>query len=382
MRTILSLLFVVRIALFVNAQSFPVGSTCLTLHDDTRNRDVPCTVYYPAVAAGAEQLVASGAFPTLKFGHGFVMSVSAYAYVGQHYAGIGYIVALPSTEGGISPNHGRFGEDLAFVSNAFQGLGTDAASIFNGHVAPASALMGHSMGGGAAILGASGNSEIQAVVVLAPAETTPSAIAAAAQISVPTLIIAASEDCVTPIAQHSQPMYDATGASCKAFVNILGGGHCYFGDSSPTCSLGELTCGPNLTISRQEQHQAVLDVADLWLERFLIGIPQALITFSDTLANSPRFTSQFECLATGVAPMPSKIPFTAQWMAGTHSVGLLGLLLNDIIDIYDVTGKTLAQGTATSDRSMLKMPSAVNGILLVRIQRDGQSYLRRVPAID
>ncbi len=382
MRTLLSLFSLLLVALHLNAQSFPVGNTSLTLYDDARNRDVPCTIYYPAVAAGADQVVATGTFPTLIFGHGFVMTVSAYAYIGQHYAAIGYIVALPSTEGGISPNHGRFGEDLAFVSNAFQGLGTDAASIFNGHVAPASALMGHSMGGGAAMLGASGNSTIQAVVVLAPAETTPSAIAAAAQISVPTLIFAASEDCVTPIAQHSQPMYDATGASCKAFVNILGGGHCYFGDSSPTCSLGELTCGPNLTVSRGEQHQAVLDVADLWLERFLIGTTEAYITLADTLATSTRFASELECLTTGVAAMAPEIPFMAQWMPATHSVALSGLHLNDIIDIYDVTGKILAQGRATSERSTLKVPSAVNGILLVRIQRDGQSYLKRVPAID
>ena len=382
MKTLLSLFSVLLITLQVNAQAFPVGTTSLTLHDDVRNRDVPCTVYYPAVAAGEDQVVATGTFPTLIFGHGFVMTVSAYAYIGQHYAANGYIVALPSTEGGISPNHARFGQDLAFVSTAFQGLGTDAASIFNGHVAPASALMGHSMGGGAAMLGASSNSEIQAVVVLAPAETTPSAIAAAGQISVPTLIFAASEDCVTPIAQHSQPMYDATGASCKAFVNILGGGHCYFGDSSPTCSLGELTCGPNLTISRQEQHQAVLDVADLWLEHFLIGTAEAYTTLSDTLTNSTRFTSQFECLSTGVNTSASEVPFTAQWMSATHSVALSGLHSNDIIDIHDVTGKVLAQGRATSELSVLAVPSSASGILLVRIQRDGQSYLRRVPAID
>ena len=382
MKILLSLFALVLFALHVNAQSFLVGTTSLTLHDDVRNRDVPCTVYYPAIAAGADQVVAPGAFPTLIFGHGFVMTVSAYTYIGQHYAGKGYIVALPSTEGGISPNHGRFGDDLAFVSTAFQALGTEAASIFNGHVAPASALMGHSMGGGAAMLGASGNSEIQAVVVLAPAETTPSAIAAAAQISVPTLIFAASEDCVTPLAQHTQPMFDATGASCKAFVNILGGGHCYFGDSSPTCSLGELTCGPNLTVSRGEQHQAVLDVADLWLERFLMGTTEAYVTLSDTLATSTRFASVLECLTTGVSTTASEAPFTAQWMPATHSVALSGLSLNDMVDVHDVTGKILAQGRAISDHYMLKIPSAVNGILLVRVQRDGQSYLKRVPAID
>ncbi len=382
MRTLLLLLSALLLAVQAYSQPFLVGTTSLTLHDDVRNRDVPSTVYYPAIVAGADQAVTAGSFSTLIFGHGFVMTVSAYAYLGQHYATKGYIVVLPTTEGGFAPDHGRFGLDLAFLAGALQALGTDANSPFFEHVGPSTVLMGHSMGGGAALLGAANNVNIQAVVVLAPAETNPSAITACASITVPTLIFGASEDCVTPIATNTQPMYDATAASCKAFVNILGGGHCYFGDASTTCSLGEFTCGPDLTVDRGQQHQTVLDVTDLWLDHFIGGSAEAFITLADTLSTSTRFTASFDCLSTGVTTITQEVPFTAQWMPTTHSVALSGLELNDLIVIHDVTGKVLAQGSATSESSMLKIPSGVNGILLVRLQRNGQRYLRRVPAID
>ncbi|MEO8734791.1 MAG: hypothetical protein ABI373_10715 [Flavobacteriales bacterium] len=255
----------------VFAQPFLIGTTSLTFHDDARNRDIACSVYYPALVAGADQALAAGSFSSLVIGHGFVMTVNAYAYLGQHYAAKGYIVVLPTTEGGLTPDHASLGQDLAFLPSALQALSTDPASPFYEHVGAASVLMGHSMGGGAALLAASNNTNIQAVVVLAPAETTPSAITACVSITVPTLIFGASEDCITPIATNSQPMYDATTASCKAFVDILGGGHCYFADASTTCSFGDLTCGPNLTIDRAQQHQAVLDVTDLWLDHFIGG---------------------------------------------------------------------------------------------------------------
>lgn len=363
------------------SQPFAIGTTSVALHDDVRDRDVPCSVYYPAVVAGADAAIATGTFTTLVFGHGFVMSVNAYTYLGEHFASAGYIVALPTTEGGFAPDHASFGQDLAFVSNALQALGADAGSPFNGHVAPASALMGHSMGGGAAMLGAAGNVNIQAVVLLAPAETTPSAIAAAGQIGVPTLIFGASEDCVTPIATNTQPMYDASTATCKAFVDILGGGHCYFGDSSPTCSLGEFTCGPDLTIDRQQQHQAVLDVADLWLERFLGGLSEAYTTLSDTLTNSTRFTSQFQCITTGAVSYQKDELFTVQWLQTMQALVLSGLEGGDRIDVSDVAGRSLAQARATSDRFVLKLPDGVDGILLVRLRRGDRSQVIHVPAL-
>lgn len=362
----------------MSAQPFLVGTSSLTFHDDVRNRDIPCSVFYPAMTAGADQAVASGSFPSLVIGHGFVMTVNAYTYLSQHYATKGYIVVLPTTEGGFAPDHGHFGEDLAFLPNALQLLGTNADSPFFEHVGPSSVLMGHSMGGGAALLGASNNANIQAVVVLAPAETNPSVITACASITVPTLIFGANEDCVTPIATNSQPMYDATAAPCKAFVNILGGGHCYFGDNSTTCSFGELTCGPDLTIDRGQQHQAVLDVTDLWLDHFIGGSAEALTTLADTLSSSTRFTSSFDCLTTGVIDFPAAVQLHAQWSPAKRAIVFTGLMSGDRIEVYDTSGKLLARDQAGTDHLSIHLPLVPVGILLASIQRQGGIYTKRI----
>ncbi len=364
----------------VFAQPFLIGTTSLTFHDDARNRDIPCSIYYPALAAGADQALAAGSFSSLVIGHGFVMTVNAYAYLGQHYAAKGYIVLLPTTEGGFAPDHASFGQDLAFLPSALQALGTDPTSPFFDHVDPSSVLMGHSMGGGAALLGASNTTNIQALVVLAPAETTPSAITACGSITVPTLIFGASEDCITPIATNSQPMFDTTAASCKAFVEILGGGHCYFADASTTCSFGELTCGPNLTIDRAQQHQAVLDVTDLWLEHFIGGSDEAFNTLSDTLSTSARFTSSFDCFSTAVADTPAAARFYARWSPKEQSIVCSDLLPGDRIEVYDITGKLLVRDQAGSDRLSVPLPLLPAGLLLVRLQRQGSVYSTRIAA--
>lgn len=293
------LLFALLLQLASVAQPFAIGERTITFYDAARDRDVPTLVRYPAVAAGANAEVATGTFPVLVVGHGFVMTTAAYGNITDHFVPLGYIVALPTTEGGFAPSHGAFGADLAFLAQAIQDAGAESGGAFEGHVLPATALMGHSMGGGAAMLAAASNT-VQAVVLLAPAETNPSAVAAAASVQVPTLVFAASEDCVTPIAAHQGPMYAALGSPCKAFVNIQGGGHCYFANDNFNCSFGEFTCGPDLTIDRAQQHALVNTFATPWLAHHLLGEGGALNTFLGLVAEPVGVEAESDCLSTGV----------------------------------------------------------------------------------
>ncbi|MGW0915161.1 hypothetical protein ACWD1Z_25925 [Streptomyces sp. NPDC002784] len=68
------------------------------------------------------------------------------------------------------------------------------------------ALSGHSMGAGAAVLAAQRNPAVSSVSLLAAAETNPSAVAAAAQLTLPPQFLAGSRDTVTPPEQtwHEQ----------------------------------------------------------------------------------------------------------------------------------------------------------------------------------
>lgn len=320
----------------VSAQPFAIGERSVDLFDPGRNRTIPCDVYHPADAPGIDVPLAGGIFPVLVLGHGFVMSTGAYTNFSEAFVPRGYILVLPTTESGLIPAHEEFGLDLAFIAQAVQAANGDTLSPFFGHVAPATALMGHSMGGGASFLGADGNPSIQTLVNFAAAETNPSAIVAATNVLVPTLMFAASEDCVTPIPDHQQPMYDALTVPCRALVTVLGGGHCYFAESNFNCSFGEFTCGPNLTISREEQHDAVEDLAGLWLDHFLKGDMPAFTAFQDSMAFSSRITALSSCLSTSVAdtwmsrpvlfPVPADDRLRIQNMDGFRVIGLMDAL--------------------------------------------------------
>jgi hypothetical protein len=148
------------------------------------------------------------------------------------------------------------------------------------------------------------------MVTLAAANTNPSSISAAAGVSIPSLVIAGENDCVTPPAQHQIPMYDSLGSACKAYVQVTGGGHCYFAETNFNCSFGEGTCTPNPTITRAEQQDAAQDMAILWLNYYLKDDCAAWDQFSDSLAVSGRFTGTISC--TVQSPVISQLSNTLQ----------------------------------------------------------------------
>jgi len=358
---------VLLLSLCASAQPFSIGTRQLSFVDAARNRTIGVTAHYPAAAAGTDVPLAVGEFPVLVFGHGFVMGVDVYSNLWNHFVPKGYIMLLPTTEGGIPPDHGAFGADLSFLADAMQLENTTASSPFFGHVLPATALMGHSMGGGASFLGAGENSNIQALVNFAAAETNPSAVAAAATVQVPTLVFAASEDCVTPIAAHQGPMYAALTVPYKAFVNILGGGHCYFAENSFTCSLGEFTCGPDLTISRTEQHAIMNDFAGLWLDHFLKGDEAAYAAVLDSMTTSTRVDADFTCLSTTVTEKTA-----TQWSLYPTVVNdqlfIAHPPINATLHVIDATGRIVLPVRPANSSSSLNVRSLREGTYQVVVE--------------
>ena len=287
MKNILSIIFfIVFSCLQGNAQQ--VGHATVAFVDSLRNnRQINTEVYYPSNIAGNNTPIASGAFPLIVFGHGFVMAWSAYQNFWDMLVLEGYIVAFPTTESGIAPNHTEFGKDLKFLISKIQANGASAAFSASS-IGTTSAIMGHSMGGGSSFLAAENNSSITTMVTFAAANTNPSSIAAAAQVTVPTLLLSGVNDCVTPPSQHQDIMYDSTTAAYKTQVNILGGGHCYFANSNFSCTFGESTCTPSPTILREEQQDVTIDFLKLWLGYFLKNDCQFAQAFQDSLLTSTR----------------------------------------------------------------------------------------------
>lgn len=275
------------------AQPYSIGETSITFTDASRNnRSVPTEIYYPAQSAGTNTAVAAGEHCTIVFGHGFLIGYSQYEWLANALVPQGYIVAFPDTETGF-PNHGNFGGDLAFLVNAIQNEGNTNGSVLFGSVSPNSAIGGHSMGGGASFLGAENNSTINALFNFAAAETNPSAIAAASNVLVPTLIFEGTEDCVTPSIGNTFDMYSNLNTSCNNLVSINGASHCQFANSDFICTLGELSCSP--TISQNEQESAVIDYLLPFLNFHLKNDCSAATSFNNIITNPTNASVNSNC---------------------------------------------------------------------------------------
>jgi dienelactone hydrolase len=284
---------------FVNAQPYAIGKTIVTFKDSSRNnRNIETEIYYPAAQSGNNVPLAGSTdikFPVISFGHGFVMTVDAYANIWNMLVAEGYIVALPKTEGSFSPSHANFGKDLAFVIDAITRLSQSSNSIFENRVDSMNCVMGHSMGGGAAHLAVAENKKIKTIVTFAAAETNPSAIDAAKNLTIPSLVFAAGNDCVTPPPNHQLPIYNALKSTCKTYLSINGGSHCYMAENNTLCNIGESSCTPAPTISRAEQHAVIKSHMLPWLKYQLKKDCSAGKDFETRLKNDPSITYQNTC---------------------------------------------------------------------------------------
>ncbi|MGC8866542.1 MAG: alpha/beta hydrolase family protein [Bacteroidales bacterium] len=364
---------------WMKAQNYPIGNQQFTWIDpDRNNRSIPVAIYYPAVSTGTGTPVAQGVFPVVSFGHGFVMVHTAYKYLWEALVPKGYIVAFPLSESSAipAPNHENFGLDIAFVARTLVQESQNPASLFYGHVKNKTALMGHSMGGGSAFLGTAADTSVTTLVTLAAANTNPSAVQAAANVFIPTLLFAGQNDCVTPPSQHQQPMYENTASGQKAMITILGGGHCYFADYNFNCSLGELTCSPQPTITRSEQQDITIDFLLPWLDFTLNDNNTAWQIFYDSLLNSKRISYQMVWPLTGHDKTRSlqglRVP--ARIITDPLELTLPEGLCPFSLEIYSMNGQRMLVEHDTC-QTVFKIPVASwpKGWYIIRII--GKSYL-------
>ncbi|MEI8204330.1 MAG: T9SS type A sorting domain-containing protein [Bacteroidota bacterium] len=279
-----------------NQAQYQIGHRSITYQDPARsNRAIATEIYYPATTAGDNTPFEAGQFPLLVFGHGFVMTWDVYDDFWTTLVPLGYVMVFSTTESSFSPSHPNFGMDLAFLINQMKAENANAASPFYQTLTDKSAVMGHSMGGGSSFLACANNTVPDVMVTFAAANTTPSSITAAQSVTIPCLLFSGEKDCVAPPATHQQPMFDSLATNCKFLVTILNGGHCYFANNSTYCTLGESTCLPVVPISRAEQQATAFDILKPYLAYYLKSDVAAWTSFSDSLQQSSRITSQINC---------------------------------------------------------------------------------------
>ncbi len=367
------------------SQNYPVGHRSVTFIDSTRgNRPVPCEIYYAASVAGENTPVAAGLFPVIVFGHGFQIAYDSYFYFRDAMVPEGYLLVFPKTETSLSPNHAAYGADLAFLVVQMKAEGMNPISPFFQHVDSTSAIMGHSMGGGASFLACQNNAVPTVMVTLAAAETIPSAIAAARNITLPSLVFSAELDCVAPPSTNQLPMYDSLASGCKNFINIKGGGHCYFADANFICSLGEIGC-PAFTITRDQQHAVTLDFTIPYLACYLKKQPAAWSVFNDSLSSSERITFQQSCTTTSVSPggSPEKpVVFPNPTGDITVMAGNCKAKEPIFVTITDIDGRKIYAVNMIPEENqfhlVLDMTSWKRGIYLAQIRTSETTRISRI----
>jgi dienelactone hydrolase len=170
------------------------------LRGDLGIMGIPGVVFAPEEGLG---------LPAVVFGHDWLQPAERYADLLRHLASWGFVTAAPSSHRGALPSHSGFAADLRTTLEVCAGvrLGDGRISVD----ARRTALAGHGIGGGAALLAAVGQPRIAAVVTIAVAQTRPSALDAARAITAPTLHLAAGKDTVAPATGHAEPIADAAG---------------------------------------------------------------------------------------------------------------------------------------------------------------------------
>ncbi|TVR41124.1 MAG: T9SS C-terminal target domain-containing protein [Cryomorphaceae bacterium] len=365
---------------------FQVGQTTITFNDPDRTggfgsgggpgRQIQTEIYYPASTAGTNVAVAGGTFPIISFGHGFVMTWSAYQNIWEFLVPQGYIVAFPRTEGGFSPSHLDFGLDLALVVERMEALNDEQSSLFFGHVAQnAAAIMGHSMGGGATMLGAA-TINVQAVIGLASAETSTSAIAAAADVTAPMLMLSGSSDDVTPPAEHQIPIFNASAALCKYHVTITGGGHCNFANSNFNCNTGELFTSGNITISRAEQQATMNDYVLPWLNRWLKDDVASLQDFTDLLWTDNRVTFVENCIATSVPEFEKEVSVFPNPASDVLNVELDESLMGAQLFLLDAVGRMVKEEAVLSTHTIFNVGGMPSGVYHLIIRKNDEEVIK------
>jgi dienelactone hydrolase len=134
--------------------------------------------------------------PAVAFGHHWLQPVSRYADTLRYLASWGIVAVAPRTERGLFPSHSGLANDLSTALQllAHSRLAERAVSVSKDKLGVA----GHGTGGGAAVLAASSDEAIKAVVTISAANVLPSAETAAGMCLQPALHIAGRRDRITP----------------------------------------------------------------------------------------------------------------------------------------------------------------------------------------
>ena len=212
--------------------------------------------------------------PVVAVGHGWMQPVGRYTKLMRHLASWGFIVVAPGTERGPVPSHGGLGADLSRALRAVV-TGRVAGGVITGSAAKLGVL-GHSVGGGAAVQAAATDSAIRAVVTVTPV-ATKTARAAAGRVHVPALHLVGQVDAMS---DHAGADFARSWGGPVQLREVKGAKHLGLGEGKhwTTALVGD---GAEKRI-----HQVTCTLATAFLLRHLAGQDQLADELDDKVSGT------------------------------------------------------------------------------------------------
>lgn len=393
MRAIL-LIIALTFSLNLFSQTYPIGHKQITFTDPARsNRSIATDIYYPATTAGDDVPWAAGQFPLIVFGHGFIMSDPAlYAYLYDSLVPQGYIFAFPTTEAGFifpPPVHLDFANDLSFLNDFIKNENIVSTSFFYNHVGNTSAIGGHSMGGKGSVMACKNNTNVTTMFNMGAALSDPPTGTAnnalgdyAPFVTVPALIISGAKDAVAAPADNQIPLYDTITSTCKTFISITEGWHCYFASEAgfgiPACETLESASG---SMTRSHQNDLVISYLKPYFAFTLKGDAAAGLDFISKLTSGSEITYRRDCNTSGICiqdlyKMISVYPNPANDFLYVDFAAIGDIDANYFIS--DITGRVLNTSNFSSKAvNKIDVSSLPSGVYFLKIKTKDNEFVKK-----
>lgn len=254
---------------------YAVGISRLDLRDASRdNRRLTSDVWYPVARFANDTSTgmkrdapcAEGTFPLIIFSHGASATRQQSTYLTEHWASHGYVVVAPDHQyNTIFDNREDLGiqsgvdrpHDCSFVIDRLLERNRDSANRLYQHIDPLRiGATGHSFGAYTALVLAGAtvdahearkmfgkefeegdfshpDERVKAVIAYAPVGPPLLSPQSLAEIKIPVLVFAGSQDRILPLEKHQLPLFESLGGP-TFLATIEGGSHFCFNNAAFT----------------------------------------------------------------------------------------------------------------------------------------------------
>lgn len=239
----------------LSAQLYQVGYSSMTFTDPSRgNRQIPAEIFYPADVTGNNVPLGSPfdkKYPVVIFGHDEATPYYNYQYAWDRWVPQGFIVVTPLSEMTAPMNVDEFAKDMAFVAEQFKLMRYNPTSFYFKRLNQKACFIGHGLGASAAVQAVQYHPNVTTLITLAANEATPSTIAAASQVTVPSVVVVGGNDCISPLGTVQEAIFNNLASDCKTLMNFTTESRCVFAQNDGACVALDNPCAATITYPYQ-----------------------------------------------------------------------------------------------------------------------------------